>query len=69
MKLRNIALTAAALGLATAPVAAESFREAAPVSKASELEGQSDLYLVLGAAAIIAGIIIIASDDDDPISG
>lgn len=69
MKLRNIALTAAALGMATAPVAAESLRDAAPVSKTSELEGNSDLFLVLGAVAVIAGVIIIASGDDEPISG
>lgn len=68
MIFRKIALATAALGLAAAPVAAESLRDYAPLTSESELEGQSDLFLVLGAAAIIAGIIIIASDDDDPTS-
>ncbi|WP_284124625.1 hypothetical protein [Parerythrobacter aestuarii] len=69
MIFRKIALATAALGLAAAPVAAESLRDAAPVTGESKLEGQSDIFLILGAAAIIAGIIIIASDDNDPVSG
>jgi hypothetical protein len=68
MQLRNIALTAAALGLAAAPVAAETYRAAAPVEASSELAGQSDLFLILGAAALIGGIIVLATDDEDPVS-
>lgn len=70
MKLRNLVLTAAALGFAAAPVAAEAVRDAAPVENASELKGNSELFYVLGAAAIIAAIIAAASGgNDDPISG
>ena len=68
MHLRNIALTAAALGLAAAPVAAETYRASAPVTVSSELEGQSDLFIILGVAALIGGIIVLVADDDDPIS-
>ncbi|MHA6334401.1 hypothetical protein ACXYL9_12035 [Qipengyuania sp. CAU 1752] len=68
MQLRNIALTAAALGLAAAPVAAETYRASAPVTASSELEGQSDLFIILGVAALIGGIIVLVADDDDPVS-
>ena len=69
MSFRKTTLALAALGLAAAPVAAETLRVDAPVTDASELEGNSDLFLILGAAAIIAGIVVIASDgDDEPLS-
>ena len=70
MRFRPLALVAAALSLAAAPVAAEALRTSATVQNASELEGNSDVFLVLGAAAIIAAIVIATSSgDDDPISG
>lgn len=69
MRMRNFAMAAAALGLAAAPLAAETARIAAPVEDASELEGNSDVFYVLGAAAIIAAVVIAVSGDDDPISG
>ncbi|WP_435418350.1 hypothetical protein WAB17_01870 [Parerythrobacter aurantius] len=68
MKLRHLAAAAAAVGLAAAPLAAESVRSAAPVTAASELEGNSDVFYILGAAAIVAAIVLVASEDDEPIS-
>lgn len=69
MTFRKIALATAALGLAAAPVAAESARDFAPISQESEAGGEnSTLFYLLGAAAIIAGIIVVASDDDDATS-
>ncbi|GAA4051807.1 hypothetical protein [Parerythrobacter jejuensis] len=68
MTIRNLAMAVAALGLAAAPVAAESVREAAPVSQESEVAGNSVIFIVLGVAAVIAGVIVIASDDDDSLS-
>ena len=69
MKLKTLFAATAATSLAVAPVAlnAESFdRNAAPVSGASELEGENGIIIaILAAAAVIAGIIIIADDDDD----
>ena len=70
MRFRPLALVAAVLSLAATPVAAEAVRASATVQNASELEGNSDVFLVLGAAAIIAAIVIATSSgDDDPISG
>lgn len=70
MRFRPLALVAAVLSLAATPVAAEALRTSATVQNASELEGNSDVFLVLGAAAIIAAIVIATSSgDDDPISG
>ena len=68
MKLRNAGLAIAALGLAAAPVAAESIRTAAPISQESEVAGNTVVFAVLGLAAVIAGIVIIADDDDDALS-
>ncbi|WP_233994297.1 hypothetical protein [Erythrobacter litoralis] len=58
-------MAVAALGLAAAPVAAESFRAGAPVDGSSQLAENSDLFLILGALAIVAGVIVLAADDDD----
>lgn len=58
----------AAAGLMAAPLAAQSFRAAAPAPEASQLEGNSQLFLILSAAAAIAAVIIAASDDSDPVS-
>ncbi len=74
MKSKAILTGVAAIGLATAPVAAQSGfadRAAAPVAEASELEGDSGgiIIAILAAAAIIAGILIAAGgDDDEPLS-
>ncbi len=68
MKLKSLGLAVAALGLATAPVAAQAVASdrSAPIASASELEGQNGVLIaVLAAAAVIAGIVIIADDDDD----
>lgn len=70
MKMRSLAIVAATLGLATAPVAAEAVRDAAPVENASENGGNSTVFYVLGVAAVIAAVIIAASgNNNDPISG
>ena len=68
MKFKSIGLAVAALGMATAPVAAQAVASdrSAPVVGASELEGQNGILIgVLAAAAVVAGIIIIADGDDD----
>lgn len=62
--MRKFAMALGAVSLVAAPVAAESFRVDTPVEDASELEGNSTIFALLGAAAVIAGIIILASDDD-----
>lgn len=71
MKLRALALGAAALSLSAAPVVAEASldRTTAPV-EGENLEGTTGIIvIVLGAAALIAAIILIADDDDDePVS-
>ncbi len=69
MRMRSFAIAGAALGLAAAPLAAETLRSAAPVKAANALEGNSEVFYVLGAAAVIAAIIIAVGGDDDPISG
>lgn len=68
MKLKNITMAVAAMGLVAAPVAAESLRDAAPVSATSELNGQSDIFIILGVLAAVVGAIALASDGDDPVS-
>ena len=72
MKLRTLSGAAAAVALASAPIAlnAETYdRAPAPVDGASELEGENGILIaILAAAAVIAGIIIIADDDDEPTS-
>ena len=70
MNVRKLILAAAALGLTAAPAVAETIRDAAPVTNASELRGNSGVFYTLGAAAIIAAIVLAASGgNDDPISG
>ena len=67
MKLRNVALAAAAASLAAAPVVAEASldRSIAP-AEGENLEGTTGIIvIVLGVAAVIAAIILIADDDDD----
>lgn len=70
MKLRTFAVAAAALSLATAPVAAEIVSErSAPVAGVSELGGDGDangvILALLAAAAVIGGILIAVGGDDD----
>ena len=73
MTIRSIGLGIAALGMATAPIAAQASiaDRTAPVGgEASELNGEGGLLIgILAALAVIGGIIIIADDDDDdPVS-
>lgn len=71
MKLKSLALGAAAMAAVVAPIGASAIaaeRVSAPVGAANELEGSNGIIIgVVAAAAIIAGIIIIA-DDDEPVS-
>ena len=72
MKLAKLATAAAALGLVTAPVAAQAAdatRAAAPATASSELFGENDA-LAAGALFLLAAIVIFifASDSDDPVS-
>ncbi|WP_114519970.1 hypothetical protein [Altererythrobacter sp. ZODW24] len=65
MKLRNFASAAAALSLVAAPVAAQE-RTTAPVSETSEMAGApSAMIVLLGIAAIIAGVILIGDSDGE----
>ncbi len=65
MKLRNFATAAAALSLVAAPVAAQE-RTTAPVSDTSELaDSPSAVIVLLGIAAIIAGVILLGGDDGE----
>lgn len=71
MRLKTIALGAAAVAMATTPVLATEIaaeRSSAPVSGEQELAGSSLIIALVAAAAVIAGIIIIADDDDEPTS-
>ena len=67
MKIRNVALAAAALSMAAAPALAQATfdRASAPVEGESELEGNGIIIGVLAAAAVIGGIIIATDGDDD----
>ncbi|WP_379547827.1 hypothetical protein ACFCW2_02040 [Qipengyuania sp. DSG2-2] len=70
MKIRTLAAAAAAISLATAPVAAEvAFERSAPVTEASAFGDDSDgggiILAILAAAAVIGGILIAAGGDDD----
>ena len=73
MKIRNVAMAAAALSMAAAPAIAQATfdRASAPVEGESEVGGGSGVIIgVLAAAAVIGGIIIAAdSDDDEGVSG
>lgn len=69
MRLKTIALGAAAASFVSAPVIAQAAaRPAAPVSGASALgydeSGPQLIVLLLVAAAIVAGIAL--TDDDEP---
>ena len=72
MKLKSLAIGAAAMAAAMAPVGAQAVsadRVSAPANATSELEGENGILIaLLAAAAVIAGIIIIADDDDEPTS-
>ena len=64
--MRKTALIAAALGLASAPLAAESFpRTAAPVEGEDRLAGPGLMLGAMGVAAIIAGVLLVTENDDD----
>ena len=65
--MRKIVLFAAALGLATAPVAAETIaRDAAPVEGESELGGSGLIFAAMGLAVVVATVILITDDEDNP---
>ncbi|MEO0871702.1 MAG: hypothetical protein AAFY19_07035 [Pseudomonadota bacterium] len=68
MKIRNVAMAAAALSMAAAPALAQATfdRASAPVEGESKAGGNSGIIIgVLAAAAVVGGIIIAADDDDD----
>ena len=73
MKLAKLATAAAALGLVTAPVAAQAAdatRAAAPATASSELFGDNDDAAVVGALFALAAIVIFifAADGEDVVS-
>lgn len=59
---RKIALTAAAFGLAAAPVGASLAREAAPVSGESGLGGQGTVFFLAGIALIALAVVFLPED-------
>ena len=66
MKFRTLAAAAAALTLTTTPVlAADVSRTAAPVSAASQAEGESWLLAVLAAILAALGLYLLAKNEDD----
>ncbi|MEM7688045.1 MAG: hypothetical protein AAF291_03405 [Pseudomonadota bacterium] len=72
MKIRNAAMAAAALSLATAPAIAQVdfARASAPIEGESEMGGSGVILGILAAAAVIAGVVIAAGGgDDDSVSG
>ena len=71
VKIKSLSAVAAAMALATAPVAlnAESFdRGSAPVEGESELAGGGAGLLVVAAVAAISVGIFLANTDDDGVS-
>ncbi len=66
MKIRTIAMAAAALSLAASPAIAEAAFERAsgPIEGESEVQGSGILLAVLAAAAVIGGIVVIADDSN-----
>ena len=67
MKLRALTTAMAALALTTTPTLAQGVnRLPAPMSQASDMEGESSavLWVLLGVVALV-GIILIVDDDDD----
>lgn len=60
--LRNLALTAAAAGLAAAPLGAATARKAAPVSGESGLSGQGTVFFLAGIAAIVLAVVFLPED-------
>ncbi|NQX93583.1 MAG: hypothetical protein HRT64_01405 [Erythrobacter sp.] len=72
MKIRNVAMAAAALSLATAPAIAQAdfARAIAPVEGESEAGSTTVILAILGAAAVIGGIAAASGGgDDDSVSG
>lgn len=72
MNIRNFAMAAAALSLATAPAIAQAdfARAAAPIEGESEMGGSGIILGILAAAAVIAGVVIAADGgSDDSVSG
>lgn len=71
--IRKLAFATAAASLVATPLVAEQTkaqiqRETAPVTEESRLVGNSTLFLILGIAAVVAGIVVLSEDDDEPAS-
>lgn len=66
MKIRTIAMAAAALSLAASPAIAEAAfdRASAPIEGESEVQGSGILLAVLAAAAVVGGLVVIADDNN-----
>ena len=65
--MRKIALLTAAIGLAAAPVAAQTgSRDAAPVESGSDLGGTGGILAAMGLAVAIATVILVTDGNDDP---
>lgn len=66
MKIRTVAMAAAALSLAASPAIAQAAfdRANAPIEGESEAQGSGFLLAALAAAAVIAGVVVVASDDN-----
>ena len=70
----RFAMVGATAALAISSVTAQAQnqfvdRASAPVSDKNEFAGQSDLYWILGVAAVIAAVVVVSTEsDDDPVS-
>lgn len=61
--------TAAALGLAMAPVAAAgASRASQPISESSELASGANILFLAGIAVVAAAIVLLPQEDDEPVS-
>jgi len=67
MKIRTIAMAAAALSLASAPAIAQAdfARALAPIEGESEMGSTAVVLAVLAAAAVVAGVVVAADGGDD----
>ena len=67
MKLKSLGMEAAAVAMATAPLAAQATVSArsAPVGESSEMGGEVAPIFIIGALAAAGMIALIVSDDDD----
>jgi hypothetical protein len=59
----KLALTAAVLGLASAPIAADAaVRAAAPVAEENGLAGQGTLFFLAGIAIVALAVVLLPED-------